>query len=73
VFPGILARYTRLFNSALDELRQRIDSYKAKGVDMALAKGIAAINRLGSYYFIGFPYSLIGSVMKPLYTIKSIE
>lgn len=73
VFPGILAAYAQLFHEALDELRQRMDARKAKGVDVALAEGVAALDRLGSYCFTGHPRSLMGSVMKPLDTIISIE
>lgn len=73
VFPGILAAYAQLFYVALGELRQRMDARKAKGVDVALAEGVAALDRLGSYCFTGHPRSLMGSVMKPLDTIISIE
>ena len=73
VFPGILAAYARLFDAALLELRRRMDARKAHGVDVALAEGVAAIDRLGSYCFTGFPKSLMASVMKPLHTIDSIE
>ena len=37
------------------------------------AKGVAAIDRLGNYCFTGFPRSLVGSVLKPLNTIESVE
>lgn len=73
VFPGILASYAHLFDLAIDELRRRMDARKAKGVDVALAEGVAAIDRLASYCFTGFPRSLMGSVLKPLHTIDSIE
>lgn len=73
VFPGILACYAKLVDVALNALRERMDARKAKGVDVAMAEGVAALDRLGSYCFTGFPRSLIGSVMKPLDTIDSIE
>ncbi len=73
VFPGILSAYAQLFHVALDELRQRMDARKARGVDVALAEGVAALDRLGSYCFTGHPRSLMSSVMKPLDTIISIE
>jgi hypothetical protein len=73
VFPGVLGRYAGMFDAALNEFRHRMDARKAKGVDVALAEGVAAIDRLGSYCFTGFPRSLMGSVMKPLQTIESIE
>jgi hypothetical protein len=73
VFPGVLGAYACLFNVALNELHQRINIRKAKGIDVALAEGVAAIDRLGSYCFTGHPRSLMGSVMKPLQTIESIE
>lgn len=50
-----------------------MDARQAKGVDVALAEGVAAMDRLGSYCFTGFPRSLMGSVLKPLNTIESIE
>jgi len=73
VFPGILAAYARVLEAALDELRHRMDTRQAQGVDVALAEGVAAIDRLGSYCFTGFPRALMGAVMKPLHTIESIE
>lgn len=73
VFPGVLSAYARLFDVAMTEIRIRMDARKAKGVDVALAEGVAAIDRLGSYCFTGFPRSLMGSVLKPLNTIESIE
>jgi hypothetical protein len=45
----------------------------SKGLYVALAEGVAALNRLGSYCFTGFPKSLMGSVLAPLGTIDSIE
>ncbi|OAG33780.1 hypothetical protein AYO21_12132 [Fonsecaea monophora] len=66
VFPGVLATYAYIFDTALGELHRRIDGRKADGVDITLAEGVAAIDRLESYCFTGFPRSLIASVMKPL-------
>lgn len=72
VFPGILSGYARLFDAALIELRDRIDAREADGATVAQAECVAAVDRLGSYCFTGFPRSLMGSVMKPLGTIDSI-
>lgn len=71
-FPGVLGAYARLFDRALNDLRARIDARGVTGAPVALAEGVAAIDRLGSYCFTGFPRSLMGSVLKPLGTIEGI-
>lgn len=73
VFPGILAAYAQVFDQSLREIRRRIEARGSGGLAVALAEGVAAIDRLGSYCFTGFPRSLMGSVLKPLGTIQSIE
>ena len=40
---------------------------------MICETGVSALDRLGSYCFTGFPRSLMGSVLKPLGTIDSME
>jgi hypothetical protein len=72
IFPGVLISFAHLFDKALIDLRQRIDQRGPQGATVALAEGVAAIDRLGSYCFTGFPRSLMGSVLKPLGTIGSI-
>ena len=71
-FPSVLGAYARLFDRALDDLRERIDARGADGPTVALAEGVAALDRLGSYCFTGFPRSLMGTILKPLDTIDSI-
>ena len=72
VFPGILKAFARLFDVALGGLRERIDARGSHNTTVAQAEGVAALDRLGSYCFTGFPRSLMGSVMKPLDTIDSL-
>lgn len=72
VFPGILAAYGQLFYTALQGLRRRMDASRSEGINIALAEGVAAIDRLGYYCFTGHPRSLMTSVMEPLGTIESL-
>jgi hypothetical protein len=73
VFPGVLASFATLFAQAIDNLHNRFTATGSKGLCVALAEGVSALDRLGSYCFTGFPKSLIGSVMQPLGTIDSIK
>lgn len=73
IFPGVLVGFAHLFDKALIDLRRRIDQRGPEGATVALAEGVAAIDRLGSYCFTGFPRSLMGSVLRPLGTIESIS
>ena len=72
VFLGILKAFARLINVALGSLCEYIDVHGSQGATVAQAEGVAALDRLGSYCFMGFPRSLIGSVIKPLGTIDSL-
>ena len=72
IFPGILKAFTYLFDVALGGLRECIDARGSQGTTVAQAEGVIALDRLDSYCFIGFPRSLMGSVMKPLGTIDSL-
>jgi hypothetical protein len=73
VFPGILASFATLFAQAIDSIYTRFEAMGSTGLCVALAEGVAALDRLGSYCFTGFPKSLMGSVLAPLGTIDSIE
>lgn len=73
VFPGVLGAYATLFAQAIDSIHKQFDATGSKGLCVALAEGVSALDRLGSYCFTGFPRSLMGSVLTPLGTIESIE
>jgi len=73
VFPGILGSFARIFGLAIDEIYARFKAGGSKGLSIALAEGVSALDRLGSYCFTGFPKSLMGSVLSPLGTIDGIE
>ena len=73
VFPGILGSFARIFGLAIDEIYTRFKAGGSKGLGVALAEGVSALDRLGSYCFTGFPKSLMGSVLRPLGTIDSIQ
>jgi hypothetical protein len=73
VFPGILASFSTLFAQAIDSIYTRFEAMGSKGLCVALAEGVSALDRLGSYCFTGFPKSLMGLVLAPLGTIDSIE
>jgi len=63
VFPGVLASFAALFAQAIDNIYTRFETAGSTGLHVALAEGVSALDRLGSYCFIGFPRSLIGSVL----------
>ena len=73
VFPGVLCSFASIFNLAMDELYRRFEATGSKGLNVALAEGVAAIDRLGSYCFTGHPRSLMGSVLGPLGVIDGIR
>lgn len=72
VFPGILAAYARVFDLAMQEMLKRFRAQGSKGLGMALAEGVAALDRLGNYCFTGTPQALMRSVLGPLKTIDSL-
>lgn len=73
IFPGVLSSFASLFSGAIDSIRARFEATGSQGLCAALAEGVSAIDRLGSYCFTGFPRSLMGSVLMPLGTIDGIE
>lgn len=72
VFPGILAAYARVFDLATREMLKRFRAQGSKGLGLALAEGVAALDRLGHYCFTGSPQVLIRSVLGPLKTMESL-
>jgi hypothetical protein len=73
VFPGILASFANILSRAIDNIYARFDAAGLKGLGVALAERVSVLDRLGSYWFTGFPKSLMGSVLTPLGTIEGIE
>lgn len=73
VFPGVLASFGRMFGLAMEEMQRRFEARGSKGLGAALAEGVAALDRLGSYCFTGFPKTLMGSVLEPLGAIDAIK
>jgi hypothetical protein len=57
----------------IDKIYIRFKARGLKGLGVALAEGVSALNCLGSYYFTRFPKSLIGSVLSPLGIIDGIR
>ncbi|HEY2296077.1 MAG TPA: hypothetical protein VGM86_35710 [Thermoanaerobaculia bacterium] len=72
VFPGILAAYARVFDLAMQEMLKRFQAQGSKGLGVALAEGVAALDRLGHYCFTGSPQVLMRSVLGPLKTMESL-
>lgn len=73
VFPQILASFARIFELATDEMHKRFRAQGAKGLGIALAEGVAALDRLGHYCFTGTPKVLVRSVLGPLKTMESLK
>ncbi|OCK86574.1 uncharacterized protein K441DRAFT_598993, partial [Cenococcum geophilum 1.58] len=72
VFPSILCSFTKIFRFIINKVYSRFKARGLKGLSIALVEGVSAFNRLGSYYFIGFPKSLIGLIFSLLGIIDSI-
>jgi len=72
VFPQILGSFARVFELAVDEMRKRFRQQGSKGLGLALAEGVAALDRLGHYCFTGAPQVLVRSVLGPLKTVQSL-
>ncbi|KAJ9651742.1 hypothetical protein H2201_009261, partial [Coniosporium apollinis] len=73
IFPGVLACFGRMFGLAMEEMQRRFEARGSKGLGAALAEGVAALDRLGSYCFTGSPRTLMGSVLEPLGAIDAIK
>jgi hypothetical protein len=73
VFPQILGSLARLFELAMDEMLKRFRAQGSKGLGMALAEGVAALDRLGHYCFTGSSRALMSSVLGPLKTMESLR
>ena len=73
VFPKILGSFARVFDAALGEMLTRYRAQGSKGLGLALAEGVAALDRLGHYCFTGMPKVLVRSVLGPLGTLESLR
>jgi hypothetical protein len=62
-----------MFKLLINKMFRRFWSQGSKSLKIALAKDIAALDRLGYYYFIRAPKALVLSVLKPLKTVKSLK
>jgi hypothetical protein len=47
IFPQILDSFAKLFDLATTEMQQRYEIQGSKGLGIALAEGVAALDRLG--------------------------
>jgi hypothetical protein len=57
----------------MDEMFKRFRSWGSKGLRIALAEGVAALDRLGYYCFTGASKVLVQLVLKPLKTVESLK
>jgi len=73
IFPQVLGSFARVFELATDEMLLRYRAQGSTGLGVALAEGVAALDRLGHYCFTGSPQVLMSSVLKPLRTIDSLQ
>jgi hypothetical protein len=73
IFPQVLASFARLFELAAEDIQRRFHARGTKGLGVALAEGIAALDRLGSYCFTGARPALMPSIMRPLGTVDAIR
>ncbi|KAF2664817.1 hypothetical protein BT63DRAFT_418151 [Microthyrium microscopicum] len=73
VFPQILGSFACVFGLATNEMLVRFRAQGSTGLGIALAEGVAALDRLGHYCFTGSPLVLMSSVLKPLQTMDSLQ
>jgi len=73
VFPQILGTFARVFELGTDEMLKRFRAQGSKGLGIALAEGVAALDRLGHYCFTGMATVLVRSVLGPLKTMESLN
>jgi hypothetical protein len=73
IFPQILGSFARVFELATNEMLYRYKAQGGIGLGLALSEGVAALDRLGHYCFTGSQQVLMGSVLKPLRTLTSLE
>lgn len=73
IFPRVLGSFARVFELAMDEMLLRFRAQGSMGLNVALAEGVASLDRLGHYCFTGSPQVLMASVLKPLRTIDSLQ
>jgi hypothetical protein len=73
VFPQILGTFARVFELGTDEMLKRFQAQGSKGLGIALAEGVAALDRLGHYCFTGMAKVLVRSVLGPLKTVESLK
>jgi hypothetical protein len=73
IFPQVLGSFARVFELATDEMLLRYRAQGSTGLGLALAEGVAALDRLGHYCFTGSPQVLMSSVLKPLGTMDSLQ
>lgn len=62
-----------MFELTLGEMDRRFVAKGDEGLDLALYKSVAVLNRLGNYCFTGDPRVLPSTVLEPLITIESIR
>ncbi|KAG6040970.1 hypothetical protein E4U17_001837 [Claviceps sp. LM77 group G4] len=73
IFPGIMCAYSRLFELAIDEMRERFDLGGQVGLNVANSEAVAVLDRLGGYVFTGSDRHLPERVLRPLGTVESIR
>jgi hypothetical protein len=73
VFLQILKLFARVFKLIIDKMLKRFWAQKSKGLNIALAEGVTALDRLGHYCFTGAFKVLVRSVLRPLKTLKSLK
>jgi hypothetical protein len=73
VFLQILGLYARVFKLSMDKMFKCFRLRGSKGLRIALAEGVAALDRLGHYCFTGASKVLVQLVLKPLKTVESLK
>ena len=70
---GMLCTLTRMFSLAVDEMQARLKTRAFENIGVALAEGVAAVDRIGNYCLTGSSKALVGSVLRPLGIIDGIH
>ena len=73
VFLQILGSFAQVFELAIGKMLKRFRAQGSQGLGIALAEGVAALDRLGNYCFTGMSKALPSSVLGQLKTMESLK
>ncbi|KAH7129658.1 hypothetical protein B0J13DRAFT_397403, partial [Dactylonectria estremocensis] len=73
VFPSVLIAFTKIFKLAIGEMERWFTADGSRGLGLALSESVAALDRLGNFYFTEDLHMLLTTVFRPLGTMESLR